>query len=274
MMKIIKRLILFILPVLLFSGCLKIQTTVTVNKDGSGKIDEKVLMSKAFVSMISQFAQSFGDSSETEQFSLFDEDKIKNSSSDYGEGVSYVSSEQISTEDWEGFRAVYSFSDLNKIRLEPDPDEKLDVGMNSENAEEDEEYYFFKFIGGDIPEVIIDRPEIEADLTSNDDEETDMEESGTEDDEMAEEFLKMMEGMSIQIAVEFAGEIVETNATYVEDSRLTLLEMNLSEMMKNKEEFKEFKNKEPDSIEEMKEFVEKFPGMKIEFQKPVRVKFK
>jgi len=43
--------------------------------------------------------------------------------------------------------------------------------------------------------------------------------------------------------------------------------------MKNKEKFKEFKNKEPKSIEEMKEFLGKFPGMKIEIEKPISVKF-
>jgi hypothetical protein len=44
-------------------------------------------------------------------------------------------------------------------------------------------------------------------------------------------------------------------------------------MMKNKEAFKEFKAKEPKNIEEMKEFLEKFQGMKIEIEKPVSVKF-
>jgi hypothetical protein len=91
---------------------------------------------------------------------------------------------------------------------------------------------------------------------------------------MGDEFLKMMEGMSINIAVEVDGSIVNTDASYVENSKITLLQMEFDEMMKNKEDFKEFKDKEPKNIEEMKEFLEKFPGMKLEIEKPVTIKFK
>lgn len=272
-MKIIKTFILFFIPVILFSGCLKVETKLIVNKDGSGRINETVLMSKTFVNMINSFAQSFSDSTEPEQqeFSLFDEEKLKNSAGDYGEGVRYVSGEKVSNEGWEGFRAVYTFSDLNKIKIEPDPDEKVDLGMSSEETTGDEEYYYFKFIPGDVPEVIINRPDIEADLSVNKDE-TEQQEEG--DGELGEEFLQMMEGMKVSVAVQFEGDIIETNATYVEGSEITLVEMELSEMMKNKEEFKKFKEKEPENLDEMKEFVDKFPGMKIEFNKPVTVKFK
>ena len=267
-MNIIKRIILLAIPVILFSGCLKVETTVKVNKDGSGTINEKVLMSRAFIDMLSQFAQSFGDSSEAEEFSFFKEDELVESAKDYGEGVKYVSGEKISSDEWEGFHAVYSFDDLNKIRLEPDPDEKVEVGMQDDSGEE-EEYYFFEFIHGDEPQVIIDRPEIEPDFNMGED---DAEE--TDDDEFEGEFLKMMEGMKIKIAMEFDGEIIESNATYIDGSNITLLEMDLGEMMQNKEEFKKFKKSEPDNIDELKEFLDEFPGMKIEFQRPVTVKFK
>jgi len=67
-------LLIILFPVLFFSGCLNIETKVIINKDGTGRIDEKVLMSRMFVDMLSSFAQSLGDSSETEEFSLFDEE--------------------------------------------------------------------------------------------------------------------------------------------------------------------------------------------------------
>jgi Cu/Ag efflux pump CusA len=91
---------------------------------------------------------------------------------------------------------------------------------------------------------------------------------------MGEEFLKMMEGMKINIAVQVDGKISSTNASYVDGSNITLFQMDFGEMMKDKESFKEFKNKEPKNIEEMKKFLEKFPGMKIEVEKPISVKFK
>ena len=273
-MKKLKSILLYILLTMLFTGCLQVETKLKINKDGSGTINEKVLFSKTFVNMIKNFAQSFDDSSaaDTEEFSFFKEDDIKADAKNYGENVLYVSHELINTDKWEGYIAVYSFDDISKIKIKPDPDSKVEIGNEDMESPEEEEHYFFKFISGGTPELIIDRPEIE--LASETEDEPAVEETEQNDEEMGEEVLAMMKGMRISIAVEVDGEIVQTNATYVDGSKLTLFEMDLTEMMKNKEAFKEFKAKEPKNIEEMKEFLEKFQGMKIEIEKPVSVKFK
>lgn len=264
----LKILFLFFIAVTLLTGCFKVETTVIINKDGSGKIFQTVLMSKTFVEMISQFAGSFGDSSQTEEFSLFDEEEFIESAEEFGSGVQYVGGGEVSEDEWEGFRAEYRFDDLNKIRLEPEPDDKVSIGMEEQDVEEDEEYFFFKFIKGDVPEVIIDRPEIEPDFN---DEETEVEDSN---DDLNEEFLKLMEGMRVDIALEFEGEIVETNATHVEGSRITLLSVDFGEIVKNKETLEILKENQPDDIEDLEAFVDKIPGMKLELKKPVSVKFK
>ncbi len=267
-MQTLKILFLFFIAVTLLTGCFKVETTVKINKDGSGKIFQTVMMSKTFVEMISQFAGSFSDSSSTEEFSLFDEKEFKESAKEFGSGVQYLGGEHVSEDGWEGFRAEYAFDDLNKIRLEPEPDNKISIGMEEQNVEEeDTEYYFFKFIKGDVPEVIIDRPEIEPDF---DDEEIDVEGSS---DEFNEEFLNIMEGMRVDIALEFEGEIVETNATHVEGSRITLLSIDFGKIVKNKETLEMLKKSQPDEIEDLEAFVEKIPGMKLELNKPVSVKF-
>jgi len=272
-MKILKTVFIYASLTLLLVGCLQVDTTINVAKDGSGTINEKVLLSRTFVNMMKEFAQAFQDSASTEEFSFFKEDEIIADAKDYGEEVKYVSHELISDDNWEGFEVVYSFNDITKIKIQPDPGSK--VGMDDEEGETtaDEEYYFFKFKKGDVSELIIDRPPIELNSESEENKDT-VEASEQNDEEMGEEFLKMMEGMKINIAVQVDGQITSTNASYVEDSKITLMQMDFSEMMKDNESFKEFKNKEPKNIEEMKEFLEKFPGMKIEVEKPISVKFK
>jgi hypothetical protein len=79
--------------------------------------------------------------------------------------------------------------------------------------------------------------------------------------------------MSITVKIGVDGDIVNTNASYVDGSEITMLYMDLSEMMKNKESFKEFTNRQPGSVEEMKEFLDNFPSMKLEIEKPVKIKF-
>ena len=271
MMKKITLLLTFILLSSFFAGCLQIETTLTVEKDGSGTINEKVLFSKTFVKMIKDFTEAFQDSASTEEFTLFEVDDIKADAKNYGENVKYVSHELINNENWEGYQAVYSFDDITEVQISPDPDSKVALDDQSTETEE-EEYYFFKFVKGDTPQLIIDRPDIE--LSADTDEYDESEETEQTNEEENEEFVKMMEGMKIDIAVEVDGEIVNTNATYVQGSKITLFEMDLSEMMKNKEVFKEFKKNEPDNIEEMKQYLEKLSGLKIEVEKPITINFK
>ncbi len=274
-MKKLKAIIILFSLSLVFSGCLQIGTTINVKKDGSGTINEKVLMSKTFINMMKDFAQAFQDSASTEEFSMFKDDDIIADAKDYGDDVKYVSHKFVKDDNWEGYEAVYSFDDITKIKIEPDPDSKVGMGDEGEGTAEDTEYYFFKFKKGAVSELIIDRPAFELNDESNETgEENSQETSDQDDEEMGEEFLKMMEGMQINIAVQVDGKISGTNASYVDGSTVTLFHMDLSEMMKNKEAFKEFKNREPKNIEEMKEFLEKFPGMKIEVEKPVSVEFK
>jgi hypothetical protein len=257
---------------LLFAGCLQVETTLKVNKDGSGNIDEKVLFSKTFVNMLKDFTQAFQDSASTEEFSMFSEEEIIADAKDYGENVVYVSYKKIDNENWEGYQAIFSFDDVTKIKISPDPDSKIDMGDEASENVQEEEYYFFKFVKGNTPQLIIDRPTIE--LNDETDENNDSDESEQIEDEAGEEFVKMMEGMKIDIAIEVEGEIINTNATYVQGSRVTLFQMDFSEMMKNKEGFEEFKKNEPKNIDEMKKYLEKLPGIKLEVEKPVTINFK
>jgi hypothetical protein len=272
-MKKLKSLLIFILLPFVLAGCLQVETTLNVKKDGSGTINEKVLFSKTFVNMIKEFAQSFSDSASTdeEEFSIFKVDEIQADAKDFGENVKYVSHELISNEKWEGYEAVYSFDDITKIKITPDPGSKVGIGEEGAEVPTEEDYYFFKFVKGSTPELIIDRPEIN--LSAETEENNEGEQSEQNDEGMNEEIIKMMEGMSIAVSVDVEGKIVNTNASYVDGSKITLFEMNFAEMMKNKDAFKEFKNKEPKNIDEMKAFLEKFPGMKIQIDRPVTIKF-
>jgi len=270
-MKISRWITIAFATAVLFNGCIQIETTLFINKDGSGTINERVVMSKAFVNMLKEFALSFQDSTSKEEFTLFKDDEIIDDAKNYGADVNYVSHNFISDENWEGYTAIYSFNDVSKIKISPDPDDKVEVGMGDEETGQAKEFYYFSFIQGDIAELIIDRPEIEKDKGESEGIEQD--ETEEINDEIGDEFLEMMDGMSIKIKVGVDGNIVNTNASYVDGSEVTLFQMDFSEMMKDKDNFKEFTNKEPKNLDEMKEFLEKFPSMKIEIEKPIKIKF-
>ena len=270
-MKKLRLLLTIILLTSLFTSCLQVETTVKVKKDGSGIITEKVLFSESFIQMVKDFVETFQDSASTEEFSMFDESEIKADAMNFGEGVEYVSYESINNDGWSGYQAIYTFDDISKIRLAPDPESKVDLG-DDEAAPSPEDYYYFSFVKGETAELIIDRPEIEFETNYSEDD-TDSAQTSQNDDEIGEEFMKIMEGMKIDIAVDVDGQIVNTNASYVQGSKVMLFQMDLSEMMKNKEVFNEFKKNEPQNIDELKVYLEKLGGLKIQVDKPVTIKF-
>ena len=63
MQKIFTKVVLFLFTAVLFTGCLEVDTTIHLNKDGSGTLEESVLMSSQVIEMISAFAASFDSTS-------------------------------------------------------------------------------------------------------------------------------------------------------------------------------------------------------------------
>ena len=268
-MKYIKIILAFILPVLIFSGCLQVDSKVKLKKDGSGTIEEKVMMSSMVVQMMNQFMSSEPDSSgEKQEFKLFKEDELKNKASDYGKGVKYVSGKEVSKDGWEGYTAVYSFKNINTLRMDTDPNKKVE--MEEGEGETKDDYFTFKFTPGSVAELVIDRPEVSMDEETETDE---SEDESTQNQQLNDNIVKMMDGMRIKMSLQPQGNIVSTNASYVDGSEVTLLDLDFSKLLKNKKSLDKLKKNPPKSLEEMKEIVKNIPGMKIELQKPVSIKF-
>ena len=100
------------------SGCIEMHTIITVKKDGSGLVEENIFIGKAIINMFKEFAAAFADSTQPQQeFNMFEEDKIKAKTSDYGEGVEFVSMKTIKTDEKEGYTAIYKFKDCKTRRV-------------------------------------------------------------------------------------------------------------------------------------------------------------
>ncbi|XOV93909.1 MAG: hypothetical protein ACFHWX_04215 [Bacteroidota bacterium] len=280
------RIIVIILSLLLFTSCIRVETVIKVNKDGSGTITETVMMSKVFVDMMRSFSESFSDlggdeAKEAEEFSLFDEEKLTSEAMDYGEGVAYSSGKKVVDKDWEGYTAVYSFKDISKVKLNTSQEDKVDTGMNGPSMEDepqeekDDEFYYFTFEKGSTPKLIINRYEVEkGDDTTEEFEETETTDEGSEMDMMNSEMMNMFTGMHFNMTIEVNGKVTNSNASYRDGSVITLMDMDFGKMMKNKEAFSELTKKKPETASEMKSFMEKFDGLKLELEQPITVSFK
>ena len=71
----------------------------------------------------------------------------------------------------------------------------------------------------------------------------------------------------------FKDGIDETDASFVDGSDVTLMQVDFSEIIKNKDVMKNLQNAKPKTMEEFKEAVGDLEGIKIEFKEQVTIRF-
>ena len=272
-MKTLIKIFPILFVILSLTGCIDVQYKMNLKLDGSGTIVETVYMNSAMVQMIKGFMAMSGDSTEQEEFSLLDEAELRNEAVELGEGVKYVSGEELKDNGREGYRAIYEFEDVNKIKMDQDISDKA-PSMGGENEETPEDDITFKFTKGNPATLIIYMPEEDEETQVEEEDEVDVEfDEDQEDNEWTEEMKTMMKDFRISIQIEVDGDIVETNATYVDGSIITIMEMSFNELLKDPEQFKKLKNLDDASYEETKELLEDIPGIKFETNEKVKVVF-
>lgn len=271
-MKIVKKLFLLVLVAFFFSGCIEVQTTVNVNKDGSGTIQEKVLFSKEMVQMLSSFNVSDSSSAkDTSKSPFYDVDKLKSEAKGMGEGVEFISSKEIKEGDREGYMATYGFKDLNKIKVSENPENKASIGNSNKDQGKKNKYLTFKYISGSPAEILISMPK-EKMKNSKPKTETKKDTSNM-NNPFAKQFLSMMKDFRFSLSVNVNGKIESTNATYVNGSKITLFDVEFDKLLENKDKVDELNNIQNYNTEEMKKILKGMPGVKIELKNPVILKF-
>ena len=271
MKKSFTKFALFLFISVLFTGCLEVNTTIHLNKDGSGTLEESVLMSSQVVQMISAFATSFDSTAaDTNKFSLFKEDQLIADTVKYGSKVKYVSGKEVKEDGKEGYNVVYSFSNINKLKINQNPNSKID--MEGVEFEEDTAHEFlqFDFTPGEPASLTIKMPSIKDQEVSN---EAPAQDTASVNTEGMDELLKLMKDMRIALNLDVNGTITETNASYVKGSNITLFDIKFNELLDNPEKLKMFKQENPKNLEEIKKIVENLPGIKVELNNPVNIKF-
>jgi hypothetical protein len=263
--------------VLFFSGCIEITTLIKLDNTGAGTLEETVLINKDIADMIRQFAESMPPDSgkENEEFSLFDEEDLRSQSISFGEGVQYVSGKPLLEDKREGFTAIYSFSSINNLRVNQNPNSKIPLeAVEGENEEVEEELVDFEFLKGNPSELKITfvEPAL-GDTTELNDTSVVVQDSSVTDTTF-NQVVNMMKDMKISLELETEGDVVETNATHRTGNRITLFDIDFNQLLSNTEKLEQFKNAEPQNFEQFKELVKDIPGIKVELNQPVIVKFK
>jgi len=272
-MKNLKYFFLGSLLMMFLSGCLQVKTTVNLNQDGSGTIEEIFVMKTEVINMMKEFALAF-DSAKTEEFDIYNETELREKASDLGEGVVFISGERITMDNYEGFKAVYSFADINKLKLNPSPEDKIPYGaeLGEDEKESAEDFLKFNFMKGNPSSLVINFPKPLLEDKPETEETTEFEDS-TFNEQAEQKMIEMFDGMKMALYFNFNDDIDQTDASFFDGSKVTLMEIDFSEIIKNKEVFKKFQGAKPETMEEFKEVVGDLEGIKIEFKEQVTIKF-
>jgi hypothetical protein len=261
------------------SGCIEHNMLVTVKKDGSGTVTQATFMNDAFVQ---QMAALGGDASAVAELPM-DLDALAEQAQQMGEGVSFVKADRIkSTDGRGGVRAVFSFKDITKLKLAQQPAMPVPDQMQAAN---DADRITFGFKKGDVCLLTINMPQPEAgDAEAAAAPQVDPAMDMDLPPEQMMMMKQMFDGFRIRIIVKVDGEIVKTNAGYVDvsggekqKSVVTLLDMDLGKLLGDDAMLKKLagtaQGPAPD-MNEAKKLLKDVEGLKIETEKKVTVEFK
>jgi hypothetical protein len=249
----------FLLP-----SCLEFETKVTLNKDGSGTITEEIIFGQQMAGMLDMAAAQGGENPLAQMKS---KEEGQKKAAAFGNGVTFVKAEDIKTKaGGKGVRLTYNFKDINEVTLNPAGDMSALNAMPGQGLQakpDAGEKASFRYNNGRLT-INLPAPEEEEGEAVEP-------EALQPDDPQAAMMAEMLKGMKMSVKVVAADGIAETTASHHKDGTITLLEMNMDEVMKNPDglgALGKLQGKKPD---ELTKAMKNIKGVKAETQKEVVV---
>jgi hypothetical protein len=273
--KIAFVIIIFILAIALV-GCINMKTSIKLKKDGSGSIEQTFLLSNAVASMMNSNPEKKTDDESAAapdmSAQLMDKDKLAAYAKEMGEGVVLVSVTPFSEGEFSGYKAVYSFKDINKVKINQNPAELMPSGTSggATSTSTEKEYLTFSYAQGGPNSLVIRMPALDKSKTKKSTDETEAQGMDESTISMMKEIYK---DMKINIQVEIPGIITQSNAVYKTNSIVTLIDIDFNKILNDEKSFNTLVKGNAESIEDMKVLVKNVKGLRMELQPAVNVYF-
>ena len=258
----VARILALLLAMLPLTACLNSTTIVKLNPDGSGTVEQTTLVNTAALKGMMGGAQKQGGGP------VINREDLERTASRMGKGVRLVSAEKATGDPgFEGTKAIFAFDDINQIQISQDPNMSGSSSGRLSSEPTADDPVKFKFTRGATSSTLtinyIDRPP-SGSVQPDPDRKADMPDFTNP---MMMNMLKtMFQGFKINIGLEVLGTIVKTNAEYVSGSRITLLEMDVIELLSDEAKLKALQGKiGPDaSLSSVKPYLKDIKGIKID----------
>ena len=251
------------------SGCLEVNQTLTMKKDGSGTIVDETVMGAQVIQMLAGFGGGAPGAPDP-LAGMMDEAKHKAKAAQYGEGVEYLKMEKVARNGGKGVKVTYKFADINKLTFEPggavDDMGKM-MPMGGAAPARAATPLKFAYAGGKLTVTFPDPPKDAAkpDVSQI---------PGGAGMANSPEAMAMMAGMRVSTTLVIADGIKATTASHVDGNKITLMDIKMDELMKNPDAMKAMQGLDMKNRKAMEEAMKKVEGVKMETKKSIEVTVK
>ena len=255
------RLALIVAGALVSGACFQMTTVLKVSGDGSGTIDHRMIYSTQALAQLRQFA-AFGRGRGAALDPL-SEDQFRSMAASMGPGVTYVKSDPISTPTGQGRDATFSFTDVSHLQISTQPAAPGGVAISAGGLSTTSEAITFSMThdtaGTSVLHIHVPEPNFLDALGSP----AAANQIGT--------VKTMLAGAHVLLIAEPAGTLVRTSSPFVSGGRVTLLEVDLDEVLKDETLLPRLQAAK--TQDEAKAIVQSATGLKINLDRDITIEF-
>jgi hypothetical protein len=243
-------------------GCFQMTTVMKINADGSGTVEHRMLFTNQALAQLRQFAALGGGRA----IDPTSEQQAREMAAALGPGVTYVSSTPVQTPTGGGRDAVYAFSDVSQLRVATQPAAPGGVSIKAAGVKTDAETLTFSMThdanGSAVLHVNVPENALVEAIASN---------AATLPQQLP--MLKsMLAGAHVTLLVEPSGPMVRASTPYVDGPRVTLLEVDLDELL-NDSDALVARVQAAKTTDEVKAALKDVPGLKMTIEKEITIEF-
>jgi hypothetical protein len=210
-------------------GCISVDSVVKVKADGTGTIEQTMLINSSAMGMMSMMGggqEGTEAKAKLDPAVLFSKDKLQAEAANLGDGVTFVSSTPLAQGDMKGVKAVYAFTDFNALKVSTALPDLEDGGTQVKGKGERLPMVLSRSGASSLITLdMLDKPD-----ASKGDAPKKAEGAPEMPKEMMAMLAPMFKDMRVAISLEPQGTLVRTNATHVQGQRITLFDVAFGEV--------------------------------------------
>lgn len=260
------------------TSCLQNETTVHLNKDGSGTLVEETTLGAQMTAMMGQMAAMGGPGAAAKKdpiAEMFSDEKAKARAAKLGEGVTLEKNEAITKAGNQGARATYHFNDINKLTVSTgDGIQNLSpmggMGGMAKAEEKANRPIKFDYADGKL-KVTMPKPEKAVEGPNDDSPKHDTPKMPDPNDPQMAMMQQMMSDMKLSLKLVIEPGIANTNASFQDGKTITLMDMEMGKLFANPEVMKNLQKMDKKDPAASLEMMRGIPGVKFETKPEIDV---